>query len=212
MAQVPGELAHGGRLAGPVDAGHQDHGRLGPQIDSILAGPRDPGQEGGQSLRQRLAAREIASGGLALELRHHLRRRPRAHVGIDQRLFQPFPGLVAEVLEQRRLDFAAQRLPGLAQALAQPAEPAGSSLCRGPGGSRGGCRRRHRCAIDDEQVLPLSRHCGARRYQRARAATDLLRPPLPPVPAGARSPSRSRPRPSRPRTASRRPPSCASGG
>jgi hypothetical protein len=39
-----------------------------------------------------------------LELLDHLGRRPGPHVGVDQRLLQALPGLVVELLEQRRLD------------------------------------------------------------------------------------------------------------
>ena len=42
---MPGQLSDGRRLSCPVDPGHQDHRRRRAQVDSILTGPCDPGQE-----------------------------------------------------------------------------------------------------------------------------------------------------------------------
>ncbi len=44
LLQVPGELADRRRLARPVDAHDQDHGRLGAQVDVVVAGPGEVGE------------------------------------------------------------------------------------------------------------------------------------------------------------------------
>ena len=74
LAQVPGELADRGRLAGAVDADDEDHGRVGAQVDRVVAGAGELGEQLGEALGQRLAADELALLGLALELLDDLRR------------------------------------------------------------------------------------------------------------------------------------------
>ena len=58
VAQVPRELADAGRLAGPVDADDEDHRGLVPQVDRLVAGAGELGEELGQPAGQRLAADE----------------------------------------------------------------------------------------------------------------------------------------------------------
>ena len=106
LAQMPGQLSDRGRLPGAVHAGDEDHRWLRAQVDVVIPGPRDVRQQLGQPLRERLAPADLAAGGLALQLLHHLRGRARADVGVDQRLLQTLPCFVAQVLEQRRLDLA----------------------------------------------------------------------------------------------------------
>ena len=86
----------------------------------IGAAARDVGEQRGQPLAQRLLVR-AAPGAAALELA----RRPAAvvrgaHVGEDQRLLEPLPVAVVERPPRARLDLAAERLAGRAQALPQP--------------------------------------------------------------------------------------------
>src|SRR4051795_5139590 len=110
LAQVPGELADRRRLAGAVDADDEDDRRVGPQVDRVVAGARELGEQLGQAAGQRLAAGKLALLGLALELLHHLGGGPGADVGVDQRLLQALPRLLVEVaFEQRRLDLGGQR-------------------------------------------------------------------------------------------------------
>ena len=104
LPQVPGELADRRRLAGAVDPDDEDHRRVGPQVDLVVAGAGELGQQLGEPLGQRLAADERPPRP-PLELLDDLRGRPRADVGVDQRLLEPLPGLLVEVaLEQRGLD------------------------------------------------------------------------------------------------------------
>ena len=95
-----------------------------------------------------------------LELRDDLGGRLGADVGVDQRLLEPLPRLVAEILEQRRLDLGGERLAGLAEVLAQPAEHAPPPLL----GLRRllGSGRPARLAVDDEQVSAIRGPRGAR--------------------------------------------------
>ena len=156
LAEVPRQLADRRRLAGAVDAGDEDHRRLRGEVDPVLAGASDLGEQLGQTRRERLSPGYPALGGLALELSDDLRGRRRADVGVDQRLLEPLPRLVAQILEQRRLDLAGERLAGLAQVLAQPAEhPAAPLLSLGRGFRDRVPRGR---AIDDEQVPPIAGH------------------------------------------------------
>ena len=74
VAQVPGELADRGRLAGAVDADDEDHRRIGADVDRVVAGAGELGEQLGQPAGQRLAADERAVVGLALEPLDHLRR------------------------------------------------------------------------------------------------------------------------------------------
>ena len=60
LAQVPGELADRGRLAGAVDADDEDHGRVGPQVDLVVAGAgelRRAARRAGRSAPRRRPAR-----------------------------------------------------------------------------------------------------------------------------------------------------------
>ena len=122
LLEVPGELADRRRLAGPVDPHGHDHRRLVTDVDPVVAGPGDPGQQLDEPVLQRLAAFQPAGGRLLLELHHHLGGRGRADVGHDQRLLQALPRLVVQRVEQRRLDLAGQRLARLGHVLAQPAK------------------------------------------------------------------------------------------
>jgi hypothetical protein len=128
--EMPGQLSERRGLAGAVDARHEDHGRQGPQVDRVLSGLGDPGEQLDQPIGQLLTARELVLGGLLLELGDDLGRRRGAHVGVDERLLQPLPGLLGEILEQSRLDLGLERLTGLAQTLAQTAESADAPLRR----------------------------------------------------------------------------------
>ena len=129
VAQVPGELADRRRLAGAVDADDEDHRRVGPQVDLVVAGAGELGEQLGQPVRQRLAADERALLGLALELLDDLGGGRGADVGVDQRLLEALPGVLVEVaLEQRGLDLGGERLARLAHVLAQAAEEAAALL------------------------------------------------------------------------------------
>jgi hypothetical protein len=145
------------------------------QVDAILAGAGDVGEQLGQPVGQRLAPGDVALGGLALELPDDLGRRAGADVGVDQRLLQPFPRLVAQVLEQRGLDLGGQRLPSLAQVLAQPAEHAAPALLglrcrfRGPG---------RRGAVDDKQIAPIASHGYAAAGNRREITLEIPSAPI----------------------------------
>ena len=158
---MPRELADRRRLAGSIHAGDEDDRGLRRQVDPVIAGVRDPGEQLGQALGQGLTPRDPAVGGLLLELPHDFRRGRGAHVGVDQGLLEPLPGLVAQVLEQGRLDLGGERLAGLTQVLAKPAEHAAPPLL--------GLRRRFVIrarppgpAVDDKKVSPVSCHRAAR--------------------------------------------------
>ncbi len=167
------------------------------------------------------------AAGLALERLHDRRGRARADVGHDQRLLEAFPGVLVEHAEQRRLDLAAERLARLGHALAQAPEEAAAlapgALARDrPRGRRRTARappvmnrslqsRATGRATIAARVGRGSR-AGARALAQAAPATAATRAAARARPAGAaRAPWRRRPGPSRRRTASRRPPSCASG-
>src|SRR5262249_52951313 len=49
VAQVPGQLPDRGRLAGAVDAGDEDHRRVVPEVDAVLTGPCEVGEQLGQA-------------------------------------------------------------------------------------------------------------------------------------------------------------------
>src|SRR5204862_7739072 len=85
----------------------------------------------------------------------HLGGRLSTDVGVDQRLREPLPGLLVEILEQRRLDLGSQRLAGLAQALAQASEATDALLLR-----RLAFRGSRWFAVDDEQITPITGHDG----------------------------------------------------
>ena len=154
LLQVPGELADRRRLAGAVDADDEDHGRVGAQVDVVVAGLGEVGEELRQPLGQRLAAGDLALLGLPLEPLDDLRGRARADVGVDQRLLQALPGLLVEVaLEQRGLDLGLQRLARLAHVLAHAAEEAAALLL-----ALGLLDRRGRAVARDEEVVPVSGH------------------------------------------------------
>ena len=162
LAQVPGELADGRRLARAVDADDEDDGRVRADVDRVVAGAGELGEQLGEPLRERLAADEVALLRLALEALDHLGRRAGAHVGEDQRLLEALPGLLVEVaLEERRLHLGAERLARLAHVLAQAAEEAAPALLAHRLGLPGG-----RGAPGDEEVLPVSGH-GAGRIGHA---------------------------------------------
>ena len=159
--QVPGELADRGRLARAVDADGHDHRRLVAQVDVVVAGAGDAGQQLDEALLQRGAALDLARGRLLLELADDARGRPRADVGHDQRLLEALPRLLVERVEQRGLDLGGQRLARLGQVLAQALEePAAALRLLGVVG-RG--RRGARAVVaGQEEVAPVSGH-GARR-------------------------------------------------
>ena len=145
LRRCHGELADRRRLAGAVDADDEDHGRVGAQVDLVVAGAGELGEQLGEPVRERLAADERALLGLAFELLDDLRGGPRADVGVDQRLLEALPGVLVEVaLEQRRLDLGGQRLARLAHVLAQAAEEAAaaSPRARARSGACGGRRGR----------------------------------------------------------------------
>src|SRR5207248_510249 len=88
----------------------------------------------------------------------------RAHVGVDQRLLEPLPGLVVERLEHARLQLGAERLAALRHVLAQAVEEAAPAL----GFGLAPVRLWDRC-VGDEQLAPGLGHGGriGRRKQRA---------------------------------------------
>ena len=129
------------------------------EVDRVVAGAGELGEQLGEPRGERLAADEVALLGLLLELRDDLRGRARAHVGVDQRLLQPLPGLLVEVaLEQRRLHLGAERLARLAHVLAHAPEEAAPALLALGLGLGGGQRR----LAGDEEVVPVARHGAGR--------------------------------------------------
>ena len=67
------------------------------QVDRVVAGAGELREQLGEAGGQCLAADEVALLGLLLELGDDLGGRPRADVGVDQRLLQPLPRLLVEV-------------------------------------------------------------------------------------------------------------------
>ena len=110
---VPGELADRRRLAGAVDADHQDHGRLGADVDAPRLAAR---VSASSSIRRSESASpplEPPSAASRSSVSDDRGGRGGAHVGHDQRLLQALPGVLVERREQRRLDLRAERLAGL---------------------------------------------------------------------------------------------------
>ena len=178
LAQVPGELADRRRLAGAVDADDEDHGRVGAEVDVVVAGAGELGEQLGEPLGQRLAADEVALLGLALELLDDLRR---SCARRRRRRSAPPRGAPRSPRRGR---------PGTASPGPRPAAPRASCACsRACGGrSRGAAararllgRRRGAGAVGDEEVVPVSCH-GTRENRampeeitvRAEAADSLI--------------------------------------
>ncbi len=152
--EVPGDLADRRRLAGAVDADHQQHRRLAAEVDRGARGGGDLGEDLDQALAHRLAVGgDAAALDLVLEPFDHLGRGRRADVGEDQRLLQPLPGLVVDALEEAGRDLLGQRLAALGEALAQAAEDAAALL---GALSRRGVRALARTEV--EYLLPTGRH------------------------------------------------------
>ncbi len=128
VAQMPGELADRRRLAGAVNADGDDHRRLTADVDPTLTDTRRLGEQLDQPLAEHLAALEAAFADFRFERRDDRRRRAGADVRHDQRLLEPFPGVLVEHTEQRRLDLRAERLARLRHALAQTPEEAAFAL------------------------------------------------------------------------------------
>ena len=158
VLEVPGELADRRRLAGAVDADDEDHRRVGPQVDLVVAGAGELGEQLREAVGQRLAADQVALLGLAFELLDDLGGRRGADVGVDQRLLEALPGVLVEVaLEERGLDLGGERLARLAHVLAQAAEePALLLFAFGLVG-----RGRRRAVVEQEEVVPVSGHGGS---------------------------------------------------
>ncbi len=87
------------------------------EVDSPVAGRGDLGQELHEPLACRLATGNGPSFHLGFELPHHIGRRPRPHVGEDQRLLEPLPRLGIESLEQAGAELRLERLAARGQTL-----------------------------------------------------------------------------------------------
>ena len=99
LAQVPGELADRRRLAGAVDADHQQHRR--PRRAGRCGRRPATGRSSASSSVSRAVSASppitLAALGLLLELLDDLGGRPRADVGVDQRLLEALPRLLVEL-------------------------------------------------------------------------------------------------------------------
>ena len=124
-------------------------------IDAVVTDLRHLRQQLAEPPLQVLSPGQRAVERLALQPLDHLRGRARAHVGVDQDLFEPLPGLVVERAAERRAQLAAERLARLGKVLAQAAEePALLLLGLGRLGRRSGA------VGGDEHVLPGLGHGG----------------------------------------------------
>src|SRR5437764_11161999 len=131
---------------------------MSPQVDRVPTRLGRVRQQFDQALRQLRAAGEPARARLALELLDDLRGRARTHVGVDQRLFEPLPGLVVELLEKRGLHLGGERLARFTQVLAQAPEPAASPLAFSLLLASVARRALRSAPVDDEKVAPLPGH------------------------------------------------------
>src|SRR5437763_15805218 len=135
-----------------------------PEVDAVRAGAGRLGEQLLEPLRERLSARKLPRARLRLERPDDLRGGAGAHVRVDQRLLEPLPGLLVEVLEHARLELRSERLARLRQVLAEPAEePAAlfrllAVAARGLGGL---------AAVRDEELSPAARHWEAQDMTRA---------------------------------------------
>jgi hypothetical protein len=84
LAEAVGELADRGRLAGAVDADHEDHRRLAGQVDA-----RRVTEERRHLLGERLV--QVADVTARLQALDELGRRRHADVAGDQRFLEPLP-------------------------------------------------------------------------------------------------------------------------
>jgi hypothetical protein len=127
LLQVPGELADGCRLAGPVDADDEHHGGPRAKIDARPAACGEVGEQLNEAVPDRLRALDAAGLHLALEAPDDLRGGLGADVGHDQRLLEALPGLGVDRLEEAGAELRAQCLAAGCEALAQPFEQAAAS-------------------------------------------------------------------------------------
>ena len=111
------ELPDRRRLPRPVDADHEDHAR--PFLD--VHGPRIA-EQGGRLLDERLG--QIAGHTPRLQPPDELGGGRNSHVGGDQRLLEPLPGLLVARVEGGFGDLVGERPPALAQRVAQAPEEA----------------------------------------------------------------------------------------
>ena len=119
------ELADRRRLARPVDADHEDHGRLVGHVEN-----RRLAEELGHLLgERRVQIRELAA---RLEAPHELGSGADADVAGDERLLEPLPVRVVAGIERgRRHELAGERAARLRERVAQPREEAATALLVG---------------------------------------------------------------------------------
>ena len=175
--EVPRDLADRGRLAGAVDADTRI------TVGSVRTSMRSPRRGGlGEQLRSRsrqlLPARELTRPASFSSARPPSPS-SRAHVGVDQRLLEPLPGLVVERPEDGRLQLRPERLPRLRHVLAQPPEERRRASRSARLGRAAGGRR---------AVMKSSRQV------RAMAAEDSQRGAQPPLGRALRTADLARPR------------------
>ena len=131
LAQVPGDLADRGRLAGAVHPAHEQHRGMRRDVDAGVGGRRHQlGDDLLQPRAQLVGGREPARVGVGLEPLDHGHRRRHAAVGQEQRLFEPLPNRLVGRVEHDARELLGHRPAAARQVLAQtreqaPARPVG---------------------------------------------------------------------------------------
>ncbi len=121
---MPGELADRRRLAGPIDADDHDHRGTAPQIDPSEVAARDLGEQLDESVANGVGTRDATGIDLRLEPPDDVGGGLCPDVGEDQRLLEPLPCLVVELLEEARAELRLQGLAALRQTRSQTAKHA----------------------------------------------------------------------------------------
>ncbi len=122
VGQVPGQLADGGRLAGPVDARHHDHGGLlGADHQRLFQRLEQLGEHLGEDVLDLHRPGRAGGGDLALDFLQQVLGRLHAGVGHQQRRLQLLVEVIVDLAAGEDLGDAGT---GLAQPVAEPLHPA----------------------------------------------------------------------------------------
>ncbi len=127
ILEILGQLADGGGLAGPVDAGdHDDERFVGADIQRLFEGLENIEEGIGQSLLDAFRRIQLVAFGAGLEIIEQILGRFDAHIAGQEQGFQVFQQFVVNLAPgEQGLEFAAPLSAGLAQPLEQALAPGG---------------------------------------------------------------------------------------
>ena len=171
MREVPGDLADRRRLAGAVDADHQQDRRLAAEVDRRPAGRGDLGEDLDQPLADRLAVGGTAPASTSCSSRSTtvavVGAPASARISASSSRSQ-----VSSSMRSKRLAeiSSAQRLAALGEALAQAAEDAPRAARPPSSARRSQASALARAEVED--LLPAGRHRRGRLSGGRRAQTS----------------------------------------